>query len=61
MDKTVRIWDAETGEVRKVLEGHSHCVYSVSLSQDGKTVASGCYDNTIRIWDVETVKVRKVL
>ena len=35
------------------LEGHRHWVLSVAFSPDGKTLASGSYDN-IRLWDVET-------
>jgi WD40 repeat protein len=39
-DKTVRLWDAATGEVRQTLEGHSASVIAVAFSPDGKTVAS---------------------
>merc|ERR1711998_339120 len=35
-----------------VLSGHSSSVFSVCYSPDGKTLASGGYDNTVRIWDV---------
>jgi hypothetical protein len=36
------------------LKGHSSTVSAVSFSPDGKTLASGSYDNTIILWDVET-------
>ena len=52
-DKTIRIWDAETGSaVGMPLEGHTGTVCSVACSPDGRHIASGCPDGTIRIWDV---------
>ncbi|KAG7414192.1 Vegetative incompatibility protein HET-E-1 [Fusarium oxysporum f. sp. rapae] len=60
-DKTIRIWDAETGKCERVLEGHSDNVSSVVFSYDSKWVASGSPDKTIRIWDAETGKCERVL
>ncbi|KAG8828512.1 hypothetical protein FRC19_003851 [Serendipita sp. 401] len=54
-DKTIRIWDAETGAVvGEPLEGHTDWVCSVAYSPDGRRIISGSGDNTIRIWDAET-------
>ena len=54
-DKTIRIWDTETGAaVGKPLEGHSEGVYSVTYSPDGRRIISGSRDKMIRIWDAET-------
>src|SRR4051794_6631683 len=36
-----------------VLVGHTHRVYSVAYSPDGRHFVSGSSDNTIRIWDAE--------
>lgn len=60
-DKTVRIWDAETGAELKTLKGHTDMVYSASHSPDGKRIVSASSDETIRIWDAETGAELKTL
>ncbi|CAG1984567.1 unnamed protein product, partial [Fusarium graminearum] len=60
-DKTIRIWDAETGDCERELKGHSKWVNSVVFSHDSKKVASGSYDKTIRIWNTETGKCEQEL
>lgn len=40
---------------------HRGAIYHVSISPDGKTLASGGLDGTIRLWDVETGKFLKCL
>ncbi|KAK6995670.1 WD40 repeat-like protein [Favolaschia claudopus] len=54
-DKTVRIWDSETGATLGVpLAGHTRGVTSVAFSPDGRRIASGSWDETVRIWNSET-------
>ncbi|KAJ8689353.1 hypothetical protein PTI98_013379 [Pleurotus ostreatus] len=54
-DKTIRIWDAATGQqVGDVFTGHEHRVNSVVFSPDGPQIVSGSDDDTIRIWDAAT-------
>src|SRR5262249_23130016 len=60
-DKTVRIWDVQTGECQHTLEGHSNSVWSVAFSPDGSRVASGSFDNTVRVWDVQTGECQHTL
>jgi WD40 repeat protein len=53
-DKTVRVWDVQTGQCQHTLEGHSDGVGSVVFSRDGSRLASGSWDCTVRVWDVIT-------
>ena len=52
-DRTLKIWDAKSGECIQTLEGHSDFVRSVCWSADGKYLVSGSNDKTIKIWGVE--------
>ena len=38
------------------MASHQSSIYSVDFSPDGKTIASGSYDNTVRLWEVSTGK-----
>jgi WD40 repeat protein len=51
-DKTVRVWDVQTGVCEQTLEGYSRPVWSVVFSPNGKRVASSSGDKAVRVWDV---------
>jgi len=51
LDRTLRIWDALTGELLHVLPG-SDDLRCVDFSPDGKFVAVGGFLGVIRVWDV---------
>ncbi|HET9254341.1 MAG TPA: AAA family ATPase [Pseudonocardiaceae bacterium] len=53
-DRTVRIWDAHSGEELTVLEGHRAEVWGVAWSPEGRRLATGSRDRTARIWDTDT-------
>jgi WD40 repeat protein/serine/threonine protein kinase len=56
-DKTVRLWDVETGESQS-LGTHPARPYQVTFSPDGKLIATGCADGKVRLWETATGKPR---
>jgi hypothetical protein len=51
-DHKIRLWENETGKVRRLLEGHRGPVLAVALAQGRKTLASAGQDGLILLWDV---------
>jgi WD40 repeat protein len=54
-DKAVRLWNIESGEEMKKLEGHAEKAAGV-FSPDSKQVLTFSPDRTLRLWSVETGK-----
>jgi WD40 repeat protein len=53
-DKTIKIWDLESGELIRTLKGHQDGVDAIALSPDGEIIASGSTDKTIKLWHLHT-------
>lgn len=51
-DNSIRIWDAETGNCIKTLEGHENGVLCARFSPDGKYIVSGSKDKTVCVWEL---------
>ncbi|KAJ4948430.1 hypothetical protein JOQ06_019964 [Pogonophryne albipinna] len=51
-DRTLRVWDAESGECVHTLYGHTSTVRCMHLH--GDRVVSGSRDTTLRVWCVST-------
>jgi len=50
----VYIWDATTGTLTNVLEGHKDSIFAASFSARDRLLASASVDQTIRLWRCDT-------
>ncbi|XP_057200954.1 coronin-7 [Triplophysa rosa] len=50
-DLTVRLWNLETGEEVKRLNGHQDQIFAMAWSPDGKLLATVCKDGKVRLYD----------
>jgi WD40 repeat protein len=53
-EESLKIWDANTGELVANLKGHTYRVYCLAWTADGKTLISGSGDYSIRTWNTTT-------
>jgi WD40 repeat protein len=66
-DRTVKIWDAGSGECLQTLESHSGWVLTVAFSHDSTRLASASNDCTVKIWNagsgecLQTLHIGKTL
>jgi WD40 repeat protein/serine/threonine protein kinase len=60
-DKTVKIWDTDTGKPIRTLEGHQGIVWGVAFSPEGRWLASAGDDNLIKIWEPATGQLVQTL
>lgn len=61
MDSTIRLWHVETGNLIRILQGHSFDVLSIVFNPNNNTLASGSDDHTVRVWDVNTGECLQIL
>ncbi|HEV3084515.1 MAG TPA: serine/threonine-protein kinase [Gemmataceae bacterium] len=57
-DKTLKLWEINSGRLVQTFPGHTDRVLSVALSPDGRQALSGSADRTVRLWDLSTGKAR---
>src|SRR5204863_428658 len=60
-DKTVRVWDVDSGQHTLSLMGHSDVVQGVAFSPDGKRLASASSDKTVRVWEADNGRESLIL
>jgi WD40 repeat protein len=52
-DKTLCLWEVESGKLLRRFHGHGRGVCQVAFSPDGYQGLSGSADGSVRLWDVE--------
>jgi hypothetical protein len=51
-DRTVRVWDAQTGKELHCFLGHRNIITGLDVSPDGTRAVSASHDGTARVWDL---------
>ncbi|HEX7840281.1 MAG TPA: CHAT domain-containing protein [Kofleriaceae bacterium] len=60
-DRTLKVWDQESGRVLITLEGHDSIVTACAVTPDGQCVVSASADGTLKVWDLESGRVLATL
>src|SRR3990172_1879791 len=60
-DKTLKLWDAETGSCQATLVGHNDAAVGCAFSPDGRWIVSGGSDKTLKLWDAGTGACERTL
>ena len=60
-DRTLRLWDLESGKTIRTLEGHTAWVDAVAVTADGCRAVSGGGDHTLLLWDLATGQTIRAL
>lgn len=51
-DFAIEIWDLESGQSVRQLEGHKGQINGLAVSPNGKVLASASWDGSLRLWDI---------
>ena len=57
---SIKLWNVTDGKEIKELNEHKGSIYAISVSQDGKFIASASADQTIKVWDVDGNKSQSI-
>ena len=60
-DRTVKVWELESGRLLRSLEGHTGRVRAVAVSPDGRFIVSGSDDRTVKVWELESGRLLRSL
>ncbi|EFP87362.1 protein with putative role during mitosis [Puccinia graminis f. sp. tritici] len=60
-DKTIRIWDCNSGQCIKTLVGHDNWIRALVFHPNGRHLLSSSDDKTIRAWELRTGRCVKVV
>ncbi|OCH86891.1 dynein regulator [Obba rivulosa] len=60
-DKTIKIWDTQSGQLLRSLAGHDNWVRALVFHPTGKFLLSASDDHTIRVWELATGRCVKTI
>jgi WD40 repeat protein len=60
-DRTVKVWELESGRLLRSLKEHADDVNAVAVSPDGRFIVSGSDDRTVKVWELESGRLLRSL
>ncbi|KAK0518649.1 Lissencephaly-1 [Tilletia horrida] len=60
-DKTIRIWDASSGQCLRTLHGHDNWIRALVFHPNGKALLSASDDKSVKVWDLATGRCTRTL
>jgi len=60
-DRTLKVWEVDTGRELRTLEGHTGDVLGAAISRDGQLAISASRDSTLKVWEVASGRELRTL
>jgi len=60
-DKTIRLWDATSGQCLRTLHGHDNWIRALVFHPNGKFLLSASDDKSVKVWDLATGRCTRTL
>lgn len=60
-DRTVKLWDLTTNELRRTYRNHSDFISALAFSADGAMLAAATLDGAIKLWSTTSSRLIRVL
>lgn len=60
-DNTIRLWNADGGQLLKSFRGHDGAIRAVAFAESDQIILSGSHDNSIRKWNISEYEEIRVL
>jgi hypothetical protein len=60
-DRSVKLWDVATGQVKLTLQDQQDELQAVAFSPDGRLVAGGAFDAALKIWGTQSGELKHSL
>ena len=51
---SIRLWNVQSGECLKTLNGHTALINSIAFNPDNRTLVSSSEDETIKLWNLKS-------